>query len=271
MRPSFASLALALLAIGGCADSLLLHPRTHVPTPPGAEISRIPFRDGSLEVLRRRADPARPPRAYVLEFCGNATVAQDVVVATAHRWRALNAEVWSLNYPGYGASDGKAELHTIPPAALAAFDEMRKEAGDKPLFVVGRSLGTAAALYVAAHRPVAGLVLHSPTPLTTVILGRFGWWNLWIAASTVALQVPSDLNAIANARHCTAPAVFIITQQDRLVVPAAQRRVVHAYAGPHREVPLPFADHNVPPTPAEEEEIDSVIQWLTGAPHHTAR
>jgi predicted esterase len=274
MRPAaipLIPLALALAAVTGCADSLLLHPRTHVATPPGAVVQSVAFRDGALEILRSCADPLRPAGAYVLELCGNATVAQDVVTGTARRWRSVNAEVWALNYPGYGGSGGRPRLGTIPAAALAAFDAIRAEAGERPIFVVGRSLGTAAALYVAAHRPVAGLVLHSPTPLTTVILGRFGWWNLWIAASAVALQVPSELDAIPNARHCTVPAVFIITEEDRLVVPAAQRRVVHAYAGPRREVSLWLADHNVGPTSAEEEEIESVIQWLVGVPHDTAR
>jgi hypothetical protein len=40
---------------------------------------------------------------------------------------------------------------------------------------------------VAANRPCAGLVLTNPPPLRNMILQRFGWWNLWLLATPVAL------------------------------------------------------------------------------------
>src|SRR6185312_16802983 len=99
-------------------------------------------------------------------------------------------EIWSMNYTGYGQSSGSARLSTIAPSALATYDELNRRAAGRPIFVSGHSIGTTAALYVAAHRPVAGLILHNPPPLRQLINGRFGWFDFWIASSRVAAAVP---------------------------------------------------------------------------------
>jgi pimeloyl-ACP methyl ester carboxylesterase len=61
-------------------------------------------------------------------------------------------EVWGVNYPGFGGSTGPARLARIGPAALAAFDALKREARDRPVVVFGASMGTTAALHIAAHR-----------------------------------------------------------------------------------------------------------------------
>jgi pimeloyl-ACP methyl ester carboxylesterase len=260
-----------LISLAGCADVLLLHPPKHADPPHGAQQRAIPFRDGILQIWTQRSSPqsADPPAAYVLEFIGNASRAEYHVTGTAYRWRSLNAEVWSVNYPGYGQSTGPPSIRSIAPSALAAYDALTTVADGKPIFITGRSLGTTAALHVAAHRPIAGLVLHSPTPLRQVILG-FGWWNLWLLAAPVALQVPAELDSLANAAHSRGPAIFILTERDELVSPASQQRVIAACAGPKRIINLPRAGHNDSATPDEEQSIEAAIAWLKTQPRRGA-
>ena len=50
--------------------------------------------------------------------------------------------------------------------------------------------------HVAANRPVAAIVLQNPPPLRQLILGHYGWWNLWLIATPVALGVPSELDSL---------------------------------------------------------------------------
>ena len=38
-----------------------------------------------------------------------------------------------------------------------------------------------------------------------MILRRFGWWNLWLLAGPVALQIPMDLDSIADLHSLVAP------------------------------------------------------------------
>src|SRR5207253_11281918 len=121
------------------------------------------------------------------------------------------------NYPGFGGSTGPARLSRIGPAALTAFDELKRHAAERSTLLFGASLGSAAVLHVAAHRPVAGLILHNPPPLRQMILRQFGWWNLWLLAGPVALQIPRDLDSIQNARTTRVPAISLLAEQDELV------------------------------------------------------
>src|SRR5207244_6690041 len=110
----------------------------------------------SVEVWKARsAGAARgsgaEPRAFVLEFIGNASRAEYMAAAAAEEWGERPVEVWAVNYPGYGGSPGPARLASIAPSALAAYDVLRGVAGERPIFVSGQSLGTAAALHVAAN------------------------------------------------------------------------------------------------------------------------
>ena len=93
-------------------------------------------------------------------------------------------EVWVLTIRDTAGSTGPARLAKVGPAALAAFDASTRIAGDRPILLVGYSLGTAAALYVAAHRPVVGVILQDPPALRQMIVGEsmaggiFGCWRV---------------------------------------------------------------------------------------------
>src|SRR6266853_211813 len=69
-----------------------------------------------------------------------------------------------LDYPGYGASGGRATEAALYAAADAAYGALasRPEVDPRRIYVYGRSLGSAVASYTAAHHLVAGLILESP-------------------------------------------------------------------------------------------------------------
>ena len=254
-----------MMSFGGCADFLILYPTTERFVVPGTSRREAATPGGgTVEVWTARSAgaAAREPEAFVLEFVGNASRAEAMASFVAEEWGDRPVEVWAVNYPGYGGSPGPARLRSIGPAALAAYDALRARAGDRPVFVAGQSLGTAAALHVAANRPVGGCVLWSPPPLRDMILRRFGWWNLWLVAGPIALQVPADLDSIRNARKVAAPAVFVATGRDSVVPLAYQTKVSEAYAGPKRYIRLATSEHNA------ELEGDSIpayqraLDWL---------
>ena len=145
-------------------------------------------------------------------------------------WKDRAVEIWGMNYPGFGGSTGPVRLARIGPAAVAAFDVLRREAPDAPIVTYGASIGATAALHVAASRPteIAGLILHNPPPLREMILRQFGWWNLWLLAGPVALQIPRDLDSIAKARVSRAPANFLLAEKEEIVAPRFHRLVVEA-------------------------------------------
>src|SRR5687768_10404567 len=253
------------MAFGGCADRLILYPSTDPLYVRGTSRLEVPAQGRKpVEVWTARSSGAagREPEAFALEFVGNASRAEYMAAAAAGEWGSRPVEVWAVNYPGYGGSPGPARLADIPPAALAAYDALRERAGGRPVFVTGQSLGTTAALHVAANRPVAGMALWSPPPLRDMILKRFGWWNLWLVAGPIAMQVPEDLNSLRNARKVTAPGVFIVTGQDSVVPLSYQAKVSDAYAGPKQFIRLPESEHNAILKGASMREYDAALDWL---------
>ena len=258
-------------------DHLILFPSHEPLSTYGATHRTVPFRRGNLEVWTARSQqspfypgskaPSAPSASrtvrsadvYVLRFYGNADRADGNVVLEAGEWRAGTAEFWGVNYPGYGGSTGPAKLEGIGPAALAAFDALAKEANGKPIVVYGTSLGTTAALYVAAHRSVAGVILQNPPPLKQIIRRQFGWWNLWLIAGPLSLGIPDALDSLANARASHAPAVFLLAEKDTLVKPKYQQMVVAAYAGEKRVITQLGAGHNEMLNPATTAELNEAI------------
>lgn len=248
------------LALAGCADTVILHP-TSEPVETAADRRVI----GELELWTTRAqdDPGGAPEIYVLSFIGKGDRAERRAAVESGLWRGQRAEVWVLNYPGYGGSAGPAKLDRIPPAALAAFDEIHRAASGRPVLVSGNSLGAAVALWVAANRPVHGLVLRDAPPLRELILGRHGWWNLWLGAWIVTLQIPDELDSIANARMGSAPAVFIVSQDDRIVPPSYQGDVIDAYGGPKSVIPV-AGGHSRRLAPHDEDLVRAALGRLAG-------
>jgi len=256
---------LILILFGHLPDHLILFP-TKAPIDAGeAARKMVPFQNGELEVWTAKSYRAKQQAGadiYVLRFYGNADRADRWVAAEAEEWNGRAVEIWGMNYPGFGRSTGPARLSRIGPAAIAAFDELKRHAAGRPIVLYGASLGSAAALHVARQRPVAGLILHNPLPLRQMILRRFGWWNLWLLAGPIALQIPRDLDSISNAKAIQTPAIFLLAEKDEIVPPRYHRLVVDAYAGQKRVVTLRDAYHNTPVEGAGLVDFYNALDWL---------
>jgi hypothetical protein len=262
------SLVFAMLLaanFAGCSDWFVLPPLRQSPNENttqrlfryGDDGARI----GEAYVAGSAAAAARlEPEAFVLRFTGGD--APGAAAYTALRWRNRPVEVWVVNYPGYSGSSGPRRLRQMTPLALAAFDEIKRVAGERPIYVEGFSLGTVPALAVAARRPVAGAVIQNPPPLRQLIVGHHGWWNLWLIAWPVAMQIPADCDSLANARASAAPAVFVIADHDQTIPPVYQHKLVDAYAGDKRLVIQQNADHVTPMSDADEAKLQAALDWM---------
>jgi uncharacterized protein len=279
------------MIFGHLQDHLILFP-TKAPIDAGGAVRRtIPFEDGDLEIWTAQSQLARQQgRAdvFILRFYGNADRADRWPAMEAEMWKDRAVEIWGMNYPGFGGSTGPTRLTRIGPAAIAAFDELKRHAANKsaigsavpseptpssplttaqataPIVVFGTSIGATAALYVAVSHPteIAGLILQNPPPLREMILRQFGWWNLWLLAGPLALQIPRDLDCIANASTSRAPAIFLLAERDEIVAPRFQRLVVQAYAGEKRIIELHDARHNDPVEGTALVDLNDALGWL---------
>ena len=114
--------------------------------------------------------------------------------------------IYLLHYRGYGGSSGKPSEAALFADALALFDKIRAE--HQNIVVVGRSLGSGVALYLASQRPVARLVLVTPYdsllelaakqfpyfPVRWLLLDKFESWRYaqQIAVPTLVVAAEHD-------------------------------------------------------------------------------
>ena len=244
---------LLLLILVGLPDRVMLWPQIGPIEANGAARVLLPWNGNELEIWTARHN--HEPDAYILRFYGNADRA-DRWVADEVSALPIAAEMWGVNYPGFGGSTGPSSLKGIGDSALIAYDALSKMSGDKPILVFGTSMGTTAALRVAAERKVAGVFLHNPPALRSIIVGDHGFWNLWLLAYPLSLRVPASLDSIANAGASRAPAIFLMSGEDEIVRYPYQQQVFDAYRGSKHAIVLPHSRHNDPIPGSVREEID---------------
>ncbi|WP_426209567.1 alpha/beta hydrolase [Massilia sp. TWP1-3-3] len=145
--------AFACLVLFLSQRSLIFFPQ---PRRSGSEagIMKLRVDDGELNVTTR----ALTVPDAVLYFGGNA---EDVSGSLPDLAAAFSQQaLYLMHYRGYGGSAGKPSQAALFADALALFDQV--QARHPHVTVIGRSLGSGVALYLASARPVARLVLVTP-------------------------------------------------------------------------------------------------------------
>src|SRR4051812_7414174 len=201
---------LGVLSLARCtplSNRLLLYPSSDERSLDGAERVMIADAAGAIETIRAKSPAARStlPRAIVLRFYGNADRADAWPAREADSFGQWPVELWGVNYPGFGRSEGGASLSGVARAADVAFAEAEKRG--LPIFAMGTSMGTAAVLHLGTKGNLRGIFLQNPPPLAELVRGRYGWWNLWLLAAPISWSIPSSIDSLRNARVTTAPAL----------------------------------------------------------------
>jgi pimeloyl-ACP methyl ester carboxylesterase len=246
-------------------DSLLFVPQPYVGAAPAAPAGR-PVEELEFEaadgvrlrgwLVHRTAPAGRAP--LVVYYGGNA---EEVSWQATEPWPVD----WSLalvNYRGYGASEGKPSERDLYADAMLVLDVLARRPDVDPERVVlaGRSLGAGVATHVAAHRPVAGVVLISPYD-SMVEVGRRHY--PWLP---VRLLLKHPFDAQSAAPSIRAPLLAIAGSRDSIIPAAHSRRLFDAWGGPKRWVELAGADHNdVSTWPAFWPAIDAFLRERQGS------
>jgi pimeloyl-ACP methyl ester carboxylesterase len=180
---------------------------------------------------------ATTPAPAVLYFGGNA---EEVSWTFADpRW-PRDWTVVAVNYRGFGTSGGEPSEHALSADALAIFDAVaqRHDVDPKRIVAFGRSLGTGVATYLAAHRPVAGVVLASPFD-SLVAMGRTHY--PWLP---VGLLLRHRFDSASLAGSLSMPLLVIVAERDAIIPEARSRALYDAWGGPKTWIVVPGTDHN---------------------------
>ncbi|MDJ0782507.1 MAG: alpha/beta fold hydrolase [Desulfosarcinaceae bacterium] len=198
--------------------AVLFHPRREPPNwrpPQGSSDQRIPVADtiaiGARFHLAGRGSP------NLLFFHGNGEIVADYDdIGTAYRQAGINFLI--VDYRGYGCSDGEPTATALladSRRVLTWIREWLHSTGHTgPLAVMGRSLGSAAALELASCQPAAmdALIIESGFAHTGPLLATLG-----VSQAFLSLRTGEGFRQLTKIRAYAGPTLVIHAERDHLI------------------------------------------------------
>jgi alpha-beta hydrolase superfamily lysophospholipase len=224
----------------------VFHPRPAFPSTPWGPVGRslsIEVHPGVTLGARLFAADRRAPA--ILYWHGNGEIASDYDAVAPHYTR-LGLTLVVVDYRGYGTSNGSPTCSNLVSDALSVsrvVQRVLEEQALEPsrLYVMGRSLGSAAAIEVAARSEdaLAGLIVESGFADTFALLARLG---------VMVEQFDESQDGFANAskmEQITMPTLIIHGEDDVLIPVGDARELFQRCAAlDKRLVIVPGAGHN---------------------------
>jgi pimeloyl-ACP methyl ester carboxylesterase len=193
----------------------LFHPRPESAAPTAAEELLIPVAPGAA--IGARFYAAGPAQPTLLFFHGNGEIVEDYEdLAPLYTQRGLN--FLPADYRGYGRSTGvptvsamMADSHVI---LEFAGDWLSRRGFTGPVAVMGRSLGSAAALELAASHPdrVDGLIIESGFALAGPLLNLLG-----VDAAALGFVEAEGFRNVDKIRQWGKPLLVIHAEYDQII------------------------------------------------------
>ena len=203
--------------------------------PLGVREARLPTADG-LSLLSWYL-PARDGSPVIAYFHGNG----GHIGYRAERLRRFAREgygVLMLEYRGYGGNPGTPTETGLYADGAAALDFLAHQSiTPNRLVLYGESLGSAVAVYLAARRDIAGLVLEAPC---TSVVEVAQYHYSFVPASVL---VRDRFASISNIGRIKAPILVLHGHRDRVVPPRYGRALFDAAPEPKEFWFAPEAGH----------------------------
>jgi uncharacterized protein len=146
-------------------------------------------------------------------------------------------DVYILEYPGYGPRSGSPSQESLFRAADEAVRLLEK---DGSIRVIGESLGTGVAAYIAGTYPKAVTALLLVAPYHN--LGDVAQAHMRILPAKYMLL--DKFNSAEYLRNYHGPLAVLLAGQDNTVPKRFGQKLFDAYAGPKKVWELEGADHN---------------------------
>ncbi len=165
-----------------------------------------------VHVLNSKEKPA------IIYFGGNA----EPVIFNAVNFRDSfpNHSVYLVNYRGYGGSSGQPTEEGLYSDALAVFDQISVK--HEQVSIIGRSLGSGVATYVASQRDIESLALVTPyDSIKSVAQRRFPMYPM-------SLLLKDSFDSIGRVTSLNVKTLIIIAEKDQVIPVEHSYRLVDA-------------------------------------------
>lgn len=117
--------------------------------------------------------------------------------------------VYLVNYRGYGRSEGSPSETELFSDALALYDQLMLT--HERVFVIGRSLGSGVASYVASQRSVQKLVLVTPfDSIQSIAQKQFPIYPM-------SILLKDKFNSVARAGNINSDILILAAENDNIV------------------------------------------------------
>lgn len=226
--------------------SVLFHPRPDTPgseLPEGSRMFAFLTRDGLRFFVRCHL--AAPEAPHILLFHGNGELASDYDdLAPFFLQSSLSLLV--CDYRGYGPNPGVPSGSNLLTDALDTFEAIREwlkeQSATGPLYVMGRSLGTAAAMEIAFHHEdrIGGLIFDSAFADTLPLLSRLG-----VPVEKFGFHEEDGFRHRTKISQFYKPVLFLHGQED-VLTPLEDAQNLHALCPSKKRhlLVIPNAGHN---------------------------
>ena len=184
----------------------------------------------------KRAGTVQPAHGQVLVLHGNAGAAVQCGHYAEVVQQVAPMDVFIVEYPGYADRPGAPRERTLEESADEAF---RTFATNSPVYLVGESLGTGVACWLAGKHPdkIAGVVLLAPYNTLTDVAQEH------MPLLPVHLILVDRFPAEKYLRSFAGPIAMLVADGDQVVPEKFGRRLYDGYAGPKRLWEFPGGDH----------------------------
>ena len=169
---------------------------------------------------------AKPEEPHILFFHGNGEIAADYDdIGPLYTKHGLN--LLAVDYRGYGNSGGTPSASSMMRDAQAIFryvqEWLAKEKRTGPLFVMGRSLGSASALEIAFRYrdEIKGLIIESGFAQTMPLLLTLG-----VDVNELGITEVDGFKNVQKIQMIVKP-VFILHAQNDHLLPLVNAEILH--------------------------------------------
>lgn len=204
---------------------------------PGVETVWLTLSDGTRLRGGRAVPPAgeKAAEGSVIYYGGNAEDATAILPALA---RATGRVAIAYNYRGFAGSEGEPSLERFEGDAIEVYRHVSRNGS--PVAIVGRSVGTGAALAAAAAagEELAHLSLVSPYDSLGEVAARA------MPFFPVRTLLAHDIDGAALAARVVAPTTVAIATDDAEVPADRSRALIAALPAAPQVIELPGVGHN---------------------------
>ena len=147
-----------------------------------------------------------------------------------------NHTIYLVKYRGYGGSTGKPSEQALYADALLIADMLADQHPN--ISVIGRSLGSAVATYLAANRTIDKLVLVTPFDNAKSVAASM--WPLY----PMSLLLKEKYDSIGRVANISAATLLIAAEQDEVIPMALSKRLADAFGSQAQLEVIEKANHN---------------------------